>query len=124
MVKVDESELPGDPRRFRITNEGIERIGFSDGCVGVHAIHSEYCRRRVQEDFRSTEEGRERLDKAEERFTEALVWAGERMESIGMRAAMNLGENRGASTTAQAGAWTVRVGGLDGAGWGFGITCQ
>ena len=64
---------------------------------------STYCRRQKQEDLRSTEEGRERLDKAEERSTEALVWAGERMESIGMRAAMNLGENRGASNAAQAG---------------------
>ena len=31
IVKVEESELPGDPRRFRITQEDIERIGFSDG---------------------------------------------------------------------------------------------
>ena len=31
VIKVDESDLPGDPRRFRITKEDIERIGFSDG---------------------------------------------------------------------------------------------
>ena len=34
------------------------------------------------------------LEKAEERFSEALVRAGERMESLGMRAAMNLGETK------------------------------
>ena len=38
LVKVDESELPGDPSRFRITKEDLERIGFSDGCVGCMAM--------------------------------------------------------------------------------------
>ena len=38
LIKVDESELPGDPRRFRITKEDLERIGFSDGCVGCNAV--------------------------------------------------------------------------------------
>ena len=57
--------------------------------------HNEYCRLRVQEDLKSMEKCRERLDNAEDRFTEALVWAGKRMESLGMRAAMNLGENMG-----------------------------
>ena len=84
-MKFDESEMPGDPRRLRITKEDIERVGFSDGCVGCNVMrqgktaqrHSEYCRRRVQEDLRNTEEGRERLDKAEERFNEAFVRAGE-----------------------------------------------
>ena len=33
IVKVDESEMPRDPRRFRITKEDIERVGFSVGCV-------------------------------------------------------------------------------------------
>ena len=74
IVKVDDSEMPGDPKRFLITKEDIEQVGFSDGCVGCNAMrqgktaqrHSEYCRRRVQDDLRSTEEGRERLDKAEE----------------------------------------------------------
>ena len=36
--KVDESELLGDPRRFRITKEDIERIGLSDGRVGCNAM--------------------------------------------------------------------------------------
>ena len=64
IVKVDESELPGDPRGLRITKEDIERLGFSDGCVGCNAMrqgniaqrHSEYCSRRVQGDTRNTEE--------------------------------------------------------------------
>ena len=34
IVKVDESEMPGDPRRFRITKEDIERAVFSDSCGG------------------------------------------------------------------------------------------
>ena len=38
VINVDESELPGDPRRFRITKEDLERIGFSDGCVGCNAM--------------------------------------------------------------------------------------
>ena len=99
-MKVDESELPGYPRRFHITKKDIQRFWFSDGCVGCNAMrqgktvqrHSEYCRRREQEDLKSTEEGRGKLEKAEERFTEALVQAGERMERLGIRAAMNLGE--------------------------------
>ena len=37
-MKIDESELPGDPRRFRITKEDIERVGFSDACVGCNAM--------------------------------------------------------------------------------------
>ena len=95
IVKVDESEMPGDPRRFRITKEDIERVVFRWLCWLQF-------RRRVQDDLRSTEDGRERVDKAEERFNEALVRAGERMESIGMRVAMNLKENRGNSIAAQA----------------------
>ena len=107
LIKVDESELPEDPRRFRVTKEDIEDISFSDGCVGCNAMrqdktaqrHSEYCRRRrAQEDktyLKSTDEGRRWLEKAEEQFTEALVRASETMESLGMRAAMNLGENMG-----------------------------
>ena len=35
IVKVDESELPGDPRRFRITKEDIERVGFSDALLAA-----------------------------------------------------------------------------------------
>ena len=81
VIKVDESEVPNDPSRFWIIKEDIERVGYSDGCMGCNAMHesrptqrhSEYCRRRVQEDLKDTEEGRQRLDKAEERFTEALV---------------------------------------------------
>ena len=38
VIKVDESELPGDPRRFRTTKDDIERIGYSDGCVGCIAM--------------------------------------------------------------------------------------
>ena len=68
-VKVDESELQGYTRRLRSTKEDI-----ADGCVCCNAMrqakraqrHSEYCRRPVQEDLRSTEEGRERVNKAEE----------------------------------------------------------
>ena len=47
--------------------------------------------------------GRQRLEKAEERFTEALVRAGERIGSLGMRAAMRRDEARNESAAAQAG---------------------
>ena len=108
LVKVDESEIPGDPRRFRIAKEDIETIGYSDKCVGCSAArqgkptqrHSEYCGRRVQENLKGSEEGRQRLDKAEERFTEALVRSGERIENLGIRAAVRREENQGASTSA------------------------
>ena len=33
VIKVDESVLPGDPRRFSITKGDIERIGYSDGAA-------------------------------------------------------------------------------------------
>ena len=111
LVKVDDTEVVGDPRRFQITKHDIEKVGYSDGCMGCNAMragkpsqrHSEYCRRQVQDDLKGTEEGRQRLDKAEERFTEALVRAGERIESLGMRAAMHRDEARNESAAAQAG---------------------
>ena len=102
VIKVDESELPVDPKRFRITKDDIERIGYSEGCVGCNAIrqskptqrHSKYCRRRVQEDLKGSEEGRQRLEKAEERFSEALARAGERIENLGLRAMMSRDESK------------------------------
>ena len=111
LIKVDDTEVAGNPRRFRITREDIEKVGFSDGCMGCNAMHaskpaqrhSEYCRRRVQENLKGTEEGRQRLEKAEERFTEALVQAGEIIETLGMRAAMHRDEATNESAAAQAG---------------------
>ena len=58
VIKADESKMPSDPRSFRITSEDIERVGYPDGCMGCSAMraskpaqrHSEYCRRRVQEE--------------------------------------------------------------------------
>ena len=38
VVKPDEADGPADPRRFRITKEDIEVIGYSDGCVGCSAM--------------------------------------------------------------------------------------
>ena len=52
--------------------------------------------------MRSTEEGRHRLEKAEEWFTEALVRAGERIENLSIRAAMRRDEANNESTAAQA----------------------
>ena len=40
IVKDDESEMPGDPRRLRITKEDIEQVDLSDGCVGCNAIRA------------------------------------------------------------------------------------
>ena len=31
MIKMDESEMPSEPKMFRITIEDIERVGYSDG---------------------------------------------------------------------------------------------
>ena len=40
VIKVDEPEVPSDPRRFRIAKEDIERVGYSDGCIGCNAIRA------------------------------------------------------------------------------------
>ena len=37
VIKVDDSELPGGPRRFRITKEDIERVGHSDRDASIDA---------------------------------------------------------------------------------------
>ena len=115
-LTVEDGEIvnvikPGDPRRLRITKEDIERVRYSDGGVGCSAIRaakpaqrqSEYCRRRVEEDLKVSEEGRQRPEKAEERFTAALVRAGERIETLGTRASMHRDEDRASSAAAQAG---------------------
>ena len=52
LAMVDDTEVVGDPRRFRITKQDIEKVGYSDGCMGCNAMravkpaqrHSEYCR--------------------------------------------------------------------------------
>ena len=48
--------------------------------------HSQYCRRRVEEHFRGTDEGKTRIEKAEARFTAALTRAGDRIDAMGFRA--------------------------------------
>ena len=32
LVKVDDAEVVGDPRRFLVTKQDIEKVGYSDGC--------------------------------------------------------------------------------------------
>ena len=79
LIKVDETEATSEPRRFRITRQDIDKVGYSDGCIACNAMragkaaqrHSECCRRRAQEELKGTEEGRQRLEKPEGRFTEA-----------------------------------------------------
>ena len=74
LIKINDSDLPGDPRRVRITKENIDKVGCSDGCMGCNAMraakpaqtNSEYCRRRIQDDLKGTEESRQRLEKAEQ----------------------------------------------------------
>ncbi len=64
--------------------------------------HSEYCRRRFQEELKGTDEGRQRLEKAEERFTEALVRAGERIMNFGYTATMSAAAQAGDTEVPQA----------------------
>ena len=95
VVKEDRAEGGREMRRMRITRQDIEDIGYSDGCVGCSALrsgtgaqrHSEYRRRRGKEHLRGTQDGTERIEKAENKITEALVRAGKRIEAMGRMAA-------------------------------------
>ena len=40
VIKADASTVPGAPRRLRISKEDIERVGYSDGCVGCNAMRA------------------------------------------------------------------------------------
>ncbi len=110
LTKINDAEEIREPHRFRILKQDIDRVGYSDGCVGCNAMrsgkaaqrHSEYCRRRVQEELKGTEEGRQRLEKAEERFTEALARACERIVNFGYTATMSAAAQAGDTEAPQA----------------------
>ena len=95
VVKEDQAESAKTYHSTRSTQQDIEGIGHSDGCVGCNALprstgaqrHSESCRRRVEQHLRWTHHDGERIEKAENNITEALVRAGERIEAMGGMAA-------------------------------------
>ena len=70
------------PRRLQITRKDIAEHGPTDDCRGCRAImrddgshraHSEECRQRIEEAVASSSGGKDRVDRAVERMTRAIV---------------------------------------------------
>ena len=109
VVKEDRAEGERETRIMGFTRRDIEDIGYSDGCVGFSALrrgasaqqHSQFSRRLSEEHLRGTQDGRETIEKAENKITEALLRAGERIEAMG-RMATNKSSAPRASTSAAA----------------------
>ena len=86
-VRVDPIPIPPLPfegarvQRERITKQDIDEFGATIGCPGCNAIkdnkraqaHSDRCRKRIEECFRNTPHGAERLDRRDEVINEALA---------------------------------------------------
>ena len=68
-------------QRERNTNQDVDEFGATIGCPGCNAIkdnkraqaHSDRCRTRIGECFRTTPHGAERLDRRNEVINEALA---------------------------------------------------
>ena len=68
-------------QRERITKQDIDEFGATIGCPGCNAIkdnkraqvHSDRCRKRIEECLRNTPHGAERLDRRDEVINEALA---------------------------------------------------
>ena len=94
-AEVAEAEvIPEDPevpeavsRRMYIRKADIVKYGETPGCLGCRCIalgkplqsHIAVCRHRIENCLRETDEGKERLDKADGRVTEAIVRESERI---------------------------------------------
>ena len=90
---VDAEVIPKDPempesivRKMYIRKADIIKHGETPGCNGCRCValgkplqsHTAACRERLEGLLRETEEGQERLAKADHRVTEALVRESER----------------------------------------------
>ena len=68
-------------RRFQISKKDVARFGPTDRCPGCAATargvgkapHTEECRVRMEKELMETEEGRQRLARADERLAHELV---------------------------------------------------
>ena len=52
LIKLDDTEVVGDPRRLRITKQDIEKVGYSDGCMGCNAMRADKPAQRHSEPVR------------------------------------------------------------------------
>jgi len=95
----DEDGVEVVPRRMKITREDLEKYGYTQGCKGcIHSrlrrparVHTDECRRRIEEKIKAEEEGnlrRARQEAAEHRQTEYIAKELERRDN----------ERRGKST--------------------------
>ena len=86
--------IPKDPeapesmaRRMYIRKRDIEKYGETPGCLGCRCValnkplqsHTAACRERIEGLLRETDEGQQRLGKADDRVTEAIVRESERL---------------------------------------------
>ena len=70
-----------------IRKRDIEKYGETPGCFGCRCValnkplqsHTAACRERIEGLLRETEEGQQRLGKADDRVTEAIVRESERL---------------------------------------------
>lgn len=76
-----EPEFELRPRRTYIRKVDILQHGYSERCPGCRAVrlgeraapHTEACRKRIEEAMKGTADGATRVERAEERITEALA---------------------------------------------------
>ena len=91
---VEAEAIPRDPevpeavsRRMYIKKSDILKFGKTEGCIGCRNImlgkpiqsHTAVCRERIESKLRETDEGQERLSKANDRMSEAIMRETERM---------------------------------------------
>ena len=87
---VPQEDVPRRTRKMQILKTDIREHGASDGCAGCRAAladkrgteHSEACRTRLEELIGATDAGKDRIDRAMERMTKAIVEEGERLLKI------------------------------------------
>ena len=79
---VAQEDEERDIRRMQTTRADVEDNGPTDGCRGCRAIrrgdakhqgHSEACRQRMEDLIKAKAGGQERIDRALERMTQAIV---------------------------------------------------
>ena len=75
---------PIDPvaRKLYILRKDLEKHGFTPGCLGCASVrngtqpqlpHSDECRQRIMKEVEKTDDGKKRLQQAEERANEYLA---------------------------------------------------
>ena len=82
-------------RRAPLRRTGAEQFGYTDNCLGCAnaragrkqaVAHSEQCRSRMEAILMTTTEGRERLERARDRFAQAAKELGVSARDMALRA--------------------------------------